>query len=112
MPVQSSTRRPDSRIGARLRWVALALSTLQLFYWLWAAGIAIQEMRNPYASGFGMIPLFFATPPFLLLSLPALVLGAIGRAPRTGLALALLGAILTPLIIWQMLLGHLFDAFA
>lgn len=102
---------PPAHEAARspLRALVLILSLAQTAYWLWAISLAIREWTNPLADGFGVIPAFFATPPFLALSLPALVLSILGLAPRTALALAAAGAVLTPLIVWQAYLAELLD---
>ena len=96
-------------VRSPLRALALILSLAQTAYWLWTMSLAVREWTNPLADGFGVIPAFFATPPFLTLSLPALVLSILGLAPRTALALAAAGGVLTPLIVWQTYLAEILD---
>lgn len=98
--------------STRLRLLALALAIPETLYWLWTVSLAIRELGHPNADGFGMIPAFFSTLPFLAVTLPALLLASLGLAPRLALLLAVIGAILTPLIVWQTLFAGFLDSLA
>ena len=84
-----------------LRIVVVALAGAQTVYWLYTVWIAATQ--NPMGDGMDTIPAFFATPPFILFTAPALLLGLINRGLLAALILALIGLVLTPLVLWQVL---------
>ncbi|MBN9064599.1 MAG: hypothetical protein J0H41_19555 [Rhizobiales bacterium] len=85
-----------------LRVAAFLLASAQAVYWLWTVQLVVRSGGG--AGPDDMIPLFFATPPFLAVTAPALALSAVGLAPRLAFWLAATGAVLTPLVGWQALL--------
>jgi len=86
--------------AAGLRVAAFLLASAQAVYWLWTVQLAVRSG----AGADDMIPVFFATPPFLAVTAPALALSPVGLAPRLAFWLASAGAVLTPLVGWQALL--------
>ena len=57
-----------------LRIAIVALAGAQTVYWLYAVWVAATQ--NPMGDGLDTVPAFFATPPFLLFTAPALVLAS------------------------------------
>jgi hypothetical protein len=84
-----------------LRIMVAALAGAQTVYWLYTVWIAATQ--NPMGDGMDTIPAFFSTPPFILFTAPALLLGLINRALKTAAVLALVGLALTPMVLWQVL---------
>ena len=81
--------------------IVAALAVAQTVYWLYTVWIAATQ--NPMGDGMDTIPAFFATPPFILFTAPALLLGLINRALKTATVFALVGLALTPMVLWQVL---------
>ena len=94
-----------------LRIAIVALAGAQTVYWLYAVWVAATQ--NPVGDGLDTVPAFFTTPPFLLFTAPALLLGLINRGLVAAVFLAGTGMLLTPLVLWQVLfpetLGRLAD---
>ena len=101
---------PGPEPYAWLRPITVVLAGAQALYWLWSLLVALRAFNSHSADGLGMAPAFFATPPFLVATLPALMLGALGLAPRIAFFLALMGAALTPFLFWQVALARFLDA--
>lgn len=76
-----------------LRGTTIALALAGATIWglsIWT-GLAVKDALR--SDGLQWMAAFFATPPFVLFTLPALVLIALNKAPRTAIALAALGLV-------------------
>lgn len=94
-----------------IRVAVVGLAAAQTIYWLYAVWIA--AVQDPMGDGLDSVPAFMATPPFILFTAPALLLGLINRGLIAAAILAAIGLVLTPLVLWQILfpesLGRLMD---
>jgi hypothetical protein len=99
---------PISAAGRKgLRALVLGLAGAQALYWLYLVIVASKRINDPTAdASVTLMPALLATPPFLLLSLPAAILGLADRWLILAALLAGLGAIFTPLQVWEHLLGR------
>jgi hypothetical protein len=92
--------RPSSRT---LRFTVLGLASAETLYWLYIVIVASKRANNPAADAMQTMPAILATPPFLLLALPALVLSLADRRLILAAVLAGLGAIFLPFDAWTAL---------
>jgi hypothetical protein len=89
----------------KLRFTVFAVASAETLYWLYLVVLASKRVNNFAADTAETMPALFATPPFLLLTLPALILSLADRWLLLAAVLAALGAIFTPLDLWEQLLG-------
>jgi hypothetical protein len=89
------------------RALVLLLCAAQALFWAWTITIGLSVSDQRTSDGLQWMAAFFATPPFVVLTLPAAALVLLRRALNAALWLALLGAVLVPYIGWSTLIARL-----